>query len=235
MSFNLPPSPESTRDFSLAPEKAPKSYSLKKYRGPILYQADTNACTGFGTAGMLNALFSRTLKTSFDFSPWYIWDNAKKRANYRNYNTGVPLRYLCESVLHDGVVENDVYDKYKENVPETYKVKIGAFYRLGGKSPKELYESISHVIGNEKLPVGLGIRVYEKAWDDANMNGVWKSFDKDRYLGGHFMYSDEYDETGITLVNSFGKLWGAKGCAKISWIELSRVLVEGWHFNAELP
>lgn len=229
-------SPLSEFDNNYIASASQLSCSLAKWRGPIMNQYDTNACTGYGTAGMLNSLFKRLTGMKYRFSPEWIWKNGKKQAGIPiDANQGTTTVSLCKSVVKNGLIEDDIYQKHDMSPPVKYVIKVGSLYRLPSYNAEIMKQSIRSYIGNEKLPVGICMKYMPKSMDYADAHGELIPSSKDKLSGHHWCYIDEYDKEGVTMVNSYGEYWAEDGTCFIPWKYLSYFVVECWSFDAKLP
>lgn len=216
------------------------TFTLKEYRGPILDQQQYNACSGFGTAGMLNSYFKRLTDLDYTFSPWWIWHYARKLRNAEIKNDGVYVRDIFKTILKEGVIERYSWEPKNKildaptYVPEWQRIFFKKFERLHVDTLENLNKNFTTYICQEELPIGVMIAIQDKAIVEASYDGELLFEPNDTIVGYHWLYCDGYNQNGITLVNSWGKDWGYNGTCFVPWEDASELIVEAWTLDAHL-
>ena len=233
---------------TIAPTGAamPVAFSLREFRPPILNQHHSNACTGFGAAGMASSLLRRLTGKDITLSPWWVWYNSRKAEGNQNRNVGVMPKTMFELGCKKGFVAlnkwnldnvfTGTYDFHKAVPPyieESQTVRFSNFYKVDLANVKQ---SFIHCLGVEKSPIGLTIKMYADSLNQCGRggSGVYVQRKNDVYVGNHFLYCDGYDVDGVTLVNSFGTRWGKKGVMFVRWDDLKKLIIEAWTFDKKL-
>lgn len=217
--------------------------SLAEFRGPILYQGRFGACTGFGTAGMLYEFFNRVTGVQINFNPYWIWYWAKDKVGWPKENKGAYPRDVFQNLIDVGVCEAHDWKmtSVKEDppqLPESELIKFKGYKRFDFN--KDDIDSIKndffYCIGVERLPIGITVAVHESFETYTKDHGeIIIPKDNTSILGYHWVYVDEVDEDGVTLVNSWSKHWGKDGTAFMPWEYVLKYVVEAWSLDPELP
>lgn len=238
----VPHSPDDERDIIYTTSNPiVEEHSLEQFRGPILDQGSYGACTGFGTAGMLRSYFKRLTDQDVDFDPWFIYYNSRSRSGWRYKDEGAYPREVFNSLIHDGVIEDDTWepkDKIKEDPPkfgDMDLIKFKSYKRFQLSNIDQIRKDFSNCIGTEMIPIGIAMKIYANATDEANFSGVFNYKPNDKDVGGHWVYADKVDSNGLTIVNSWSRNWGKKGTALIPWDQFSKFVFEAWSLDPELP
>lgn len=243
-SYVLPSLPDNRDHLYVAGTTNKKSASLKEYRGRVLDQGLWGSCTGHGTAGMLHTLYKRITADSIDFSPYWIWYWARKANGWEKQNSGAYPRDVFKNLVKIGVCEDSEWKQpsdFHEPPPEIGDEKLIKFqgykrFNFNKKNFDNIINDFFYCIGEEKLPVGITMAVhtsFETHTKDTGELLMPKS--NDPVVGYHWVYVDEVDETGITLVNSWSYLWGDNGTFKMSWDYVKNYVVEAWSLDPKLP
>jgi hypothetical protein len=237
------PSPEDSRDiiYSTVYSAPIEEASLEEFRGPILNQGSYGACTGFGTAGLLRSFFKRLTTQAVDFNPWFIYYNARKRSGWENEDKGAYPREIFQSLILDGCIEASSWepgDKILDD-PPTFEdkdlIRFKGYKRFELGNIDDIHKTFSNYIGTEKLPIGIGMSIFQKATAIADKTGVFRFQRNDTNIGGHWIFADAVTKEGLVIVNSWGKEWGNNGTAIIPWDTFKNFVFEAWSLNPELP
>jgi len=242
-SYVLPSLPDNRDHLYVAGTTSKKSASLKEYRGKILDQGLWGSCTGHGTAGMLHTLYKRITADNIDFSPYWIWYWARKANGWEKQNSGAYPRDVFKNLVKIGVCENSEWipNDYHEPPPEISDEKLIKFkgykrFNLNKKNFDNIINDFFYCIGEEKLPVGITMAVHTSFETHTKNTGeLLMPKSNEPVVGYHWVYVDEVDETGITLVNSWSYLWGDNGTFKMSWDYVKNYVVEAWSLDPKLP
>lgn len=216
--------------------------SLAEFRGPILNQLDWNACTGFGTAGMLNSFFNRLTGFKVRFNPFWIWYCGRKTEGTAKENTGVMPRDIFKNLVEIGALENEVwhpatFDEVPPNFSDEELIKFKGYRRFDmEKSREEVISDYYHHIAEERLPIGICLAVYQSFEQYTPWDGVIKLPREDEDLiGYHWVYTDEVSPDGIILVNSWGATWGNNGTCLMPWDYVVKYVTDAWSLDPALP
>lgn len=197
---------------------------------PVLDQQREGSCTGFALATVAHYLL-RTRKSFPDnnnVSPHMIYELAKKYdewpgTDYSGSNARGAIKAwhkhgICSETLWSTSDKSELFDIIKAR--EALNRPLGAYFRVNNKDIVAMHSSISET--------GILYATLEthNGWDTVKKDGVIK-FDVNTFesAGGHAIAIIGYDKTGFWFQNSWGKTWGNKGYARISYDDW---LINGW-------
>lgn len=197
---------------------------------PVLDQLREGSCTGFALATVANYLL-RTRRAFPDYknvSPHMIYELAKKYdewpgTDYSGSNARGAIKAwhkhgICSDKMWSSSDKNILFDI--EKAKEALNRPLGAYFRVNNKDIVAMHSSISET--------GILYATLEthNGWDIIKKDGLIK-FDMNTYesAGGHAIALIGYDKTGFWFQNSWGKSWGKKGYARISYDDW---LTNGW-------
>lgn len=242
-SYVLPSLPDSRDILYKAGSTSIKKASLKEYRGKILDQGTWGSCTGHGTAGMLHTLYKRLTTDSINFSPYWIWYWARKANGWETQNSGAYPRDVFKNLVKIGTCEDAEWKPkdFHEAPPEIGEDKLIKFkgykrFDFNKRNFDNIINDFFYCIGEEKLPVGITMAVHKSfEMHTKNTGELLMPDSNDPVVGYHWVYVDEVDENGITLVNSWSYLWGDHGTFKMPWDYVKKHVVEAWSLDPNLP
>lgn len=232
-------SPPDSRDYLVGVpivRYTPSYASLtKKFSPDIGNQSHYNACTGFGSAGMLRVYFDSTIGVKLNVSPWWIWWHGRVRSGFKGTPNGVYIRELFKVFQKDGVILQNTWkpkNPVKEeppNYPDKYRLKIDRYRRLNFSTIGNLQNVIIHYIDTLKLPIGISIKITDE-FDQTAKTGVYKYNRNGRLRGSHWVYIEGFSNHGenVSIVNSYGLRWGNRGLFTMSITDLFECINEGW-------
>ena len=226
-----------TVDYRPAPRLEPK------FRLPVLNQGQTNACTGFALASVVNYLQcadNRTFDDKYRVSPFMLYSMARRYDEFPGdpaKDTGSSLRGAMKGWYKHGVCREILWEKEPMPIVEQGKVKpaddwwldavqrpLGAYYRVDTRSVTDMHVAITEV------RILYASAICHSGWDSGfdtgrkKTAGYWTIPPQKAGLndGGHAFVIVGYDEQGFIIQNSWGKEWGAAGFARLTyedWID----------------
>ena len=221
---------------SLTSAPPPKLNSLDKMPLEVLNQEQTSACTGFALANVVNYLLHRAGRSSeAPVSPFMIYSMARCYDEFpgATEDTGSSLRGAMKGWYKHGVCSAALWTSEPTPPPvsdpeedwwlDAARRPLGAYYRVDHRSVTDM-----HVALNEA-----GV-LYASAICHAGWDGGWKLSERKRKAwaipyqhaaptdGGHAFVIIGYDSAGFVILNSWGREWGDKGTAILTyedWLE----------------
>ncbi len=209
---------------------------------PVLYQGDTNACTGFSLASVIYHL-QRTAKRSpaqCSVSPFMLYSMARRYDEFPGdpaADTGSSLRGAMKGWHKHGACASKLWTSEKMPTGPVKKIAddwwldavlrpLGAYYRVDTRSITDM-----HVALNE-VGILYASAVCHSGWDEGlsvkskPKKGWWtippqKATPDD---GGHAFAIVGYNSDGFIIQNSWDTTWGSGGRAVLTY--------EDWLDNA---
>ncbi|MBI4196130.1 MAG: C1 family peptidase [Betaproteobacteria bacterium] len=202
---------------------------------PVLDQDDTNACTGFALANVVNFLLRHRDPAAPPISPFMIYSMARRYDEFpgSTEDAGSSLRGAMKGWYRHGACRFDLWEKL--DMPpaagrpqddwwlDAAKRPLGAYYRVDTRSVTDMHVALSEV------GILYASAVCHNGWlkgDGARSpkGGYWtiparKARPND---GGHAFVIVGYNREGFVLQNSWGGRWGTRGLAVIAyedWLE----------------
>ncbi len=187
----------------------PKKWTPPEYVDgrPLLLPADdqgqTSACTGFGMAGVCEALrwWATGERKSFDGLALYDWEKKLDNDNQEGSTLETAIKaahdlgWLTFTNPEGKTVTVDVYDI---------------------TNPVELQYAL------HRCPVVLGGFRITQAWSKPSKDGSLAN--SRTFIGGHCVDIDAFDPFGIDICNSWGLAYGVKGHIRLSWAQVKQQL-----------
>ena len=224
--FDVRPDTIDFRDKMYIPTlyEVPVQIDLEEYRKfevPILDQGKEGACTGFGLATVANYLLRRRIRVpdAKAVSPRMIYEMARRYDEWPGENySGSSARGAMKGWHKHGICGDECWPyqlKNKDNglndlrTSDALKRPLGAYYRVNHQDLVSIHSAMAEV----------GI-----LYATASVHAGWSSIKKDgiipfseKIIGGHAFAIVAYDHRGLWIQNSWGKDWGFKGFALISY------------------
>lgn len=232
---NVIPDKIDLRDRPYMPPVAviPNALLAPKTDIPVLNQGNTNACTGFALASVLYHLQHTARRKPADYrvSPFMFYSMARRYDEFPGdpeADTGSSLRGAMKGWYKHGVCADTMWTD--EQMP-TASVKkaaddwwldavrrpLGAYYRVDTRSVTDM-----HIALNE-IGILYASAVCHSGWDKGfaiqQKSGWWAIPAQKAGLGdgGHAFAIVGYNRDGFIIQNSWGKSWGSKGLAVLTY------------------
>lgn len=253
---------------SAGQDQLPKDFSLRIYAPDTgsFNQYSTSACGGFSSSALVYIVVKRMQALADkegmvkSFSPLWIYWNARMYDSFGNVSaaiqqlpdSGTTLRSVMKALAHPGAIEESQYP-FGRNLPtespdakarSASTFKINEYLRVPLNKGEETINLVKEILAIEKLPIELGVILYNEQMTNAKWNGYLKpvlDFNKANCIGGHAICITGYitdKRTGkcyLEFINSWGKEWGEKGYGyfPIEWLNDSRYVMDAWTLNLE--
>jgi len=209
---------------------------------PVLYQGDTNACTGFSLASVIYHLqrMAKRSPAQCSVSPYMLYSMARRYDEFpgdSTADTGSSLRGAMKGWYKHGVCSSKLWTSEKMPSGPVKKTAddwwldavlrpLGAYYRVDTRSITDM-----HVALNE-VGILYASAVCHSGWDEGlsvkskPKKGWWtiplqKATPDD---GGHAFAIVGYNSDGFIIQNSWDTTWGSGGRAVLTY--------EDWLDNA---
>jgi hypothetical protein len=242
---NVRPDTPDFRDLPFRPSVAlaPPPHLFPAIRLPAKDQGETNACTGFALARVVEQLLRRARRPAATVSPYMLYSMARRYDEFpgSQNDEGSSLRgalkgwfkhgACVDSLWRTGVAMPPVPDDPKKDWwLEAVNRPLGAYYRIATRSIADI-----HCALNEAGVVFAGALCHA-GWDEGTglrqpaaaprsfRSPVWSIPQRKRKRddGGHAFALVGYDERGFLVQNSWGERWGTRGYAILTyddWLE----------------
>jgi hypothetical protein len=193
-----------------------------KVRVPVLDQGTEGACTGFGLATVVHYLL-RTRDVEPDtteVSPRMLYDMARRYDEWPGEDyEGSSARGALKGWHKHGVCTAKTWPYSPgrregggltaPRVAEAARRPLGAYFRVNHRDLVAMHAAITEV---------------KVLYATANVHAGWDRVGRDgkipysaKVLGGHAFAIVAYDEEGFWIQNSWGRGWGRRGFARISY------------------
>ncbi len=213
------------------PPPSLNSLKFRKVRLPVLNQEQTNACTGFALATVVNFLLQGANRAAeAPVSPFMLYSMARRYDEFpgATEDTGSSLRGAMKGWYRHGVCAHPLWTTETMPPPATSAVKdwwqnaarrpLGAYYRVDARSVSDMHVAL-HDVGiiyasalcHSGWDVGLTLAPSQRrGW---RIPGRKAGPDD----GGHAFAIVGYDEYGFRIQNSWGPGWGDGGFATLTY------------------
>jgi len=201
----------------------------------ILDQGKEGACTGFGLAGVINALNKRR-GNPINVSPRMLYEMARRFDEWPGeHYAGSSCRGAIRGWHNMGVCREELWP-YRAGDTSTLTIKqakdarnqtIGAYYRLR----PDIVDF--HAALNEVGVLFVSAKVHSGWWKSATPHGEIP-FRTD-ITGGHAFAIVGYNHKGFWVQNSWGPFWGRNGIALWSYEDWRANVKDAWVVRLALP
>lgn len=209
---------------------------------PPLDQGDSNACTGFALASVVNYLRRISgLEPDSKVSARMLYSMARRYDEFPGStdDTGSSARGALKGWFRHGAAAAATWSNDSAKMPppdpnnpegdwwfDAVKRPLGAYYRVEARSIPDLHVALAEVgvVYATALCHGGWLRGFDEARRERS--GIWEipveatSADD----GGHAFMIYGYDSGGLLIQNSWGEQWGTSGTARLCY--------EDWLANA---
>jgi hypothetical protein len=244
------PDPPDARDRPFRPQVslAPAA-TLFPARGlPVKDQGDTNACTGFGLALVVEHLLrSAGREKAPAISPFMLYSMARrydefpgsvadKGSSLRGALKGWYKHGACREALFDGLAMPPASKKIEDDWWfDAVKRPLGAYYRVDKRSLADMHAALNEV-GILYASAGChagwddGLKQPRMARRPASFKTVWEIPVKGGQADhpGHAFVIVGYNERGFLIQNSWGPEWGSHGYGLLTYDDWLRNAMDCW-------
>src|SRR5438105_1211792 len=192
-----------------------------KVRVPILDQGHEGACTGFGLATVIHYLLRtrRVVPDRVEISPWMLYGMARRYDEWPGENyEGASARGAMKGWHKHGVCglkcwpkDDKEHDEYRGRFADAQRRPLGAYLRVNHKDVIAMHSAIAEV------GVLYATASVHDGWENVRANGIISYGPKSKMTGGHAFAIVAYDQRGFWIQNSWGRTWGRRGFALISY------------------
>lgn len=226
----------------------PRRYStLDEVKLTPLDQGATCACTGFALARVIDTLLIRSNRTQeVPVSPYMLYDMARRYDGFPGYraDSGSTLRGALKGWYRHGASRLDTWSNVKmppansdPNLDwwqDAARRPLGAYYRVDTRSVTDMQIAL--------LETGAlyASAVCHPGWDegkDAKTVQPWVITHKKATAEhcGHAFVIVGYDERGFVLLNSWGRRWGGRGVAILTYDDWLDNAMDCWVAQLGVP
>ena len=211
---------------------APRLLSTETIPLGILQQGETNGCTGFALASVVNFLRRRlNPKDVVGVSPYMLYSMARRYDEFpgSKADEGSSLRGAMKGWYKHGACGSTLWHQLDMPEPNPDPKKdwwqdaatrpLGAYYRVDTRSVTDMHVALREV------GILYASAVSHKGWDNLEGWNKLQPIPAKRTAaddGGHAFAIVGYDETGFIVLNSWGEEWAYKGLAILTyedWLE----------------
>ena len=213
--------------------------TFKRRKVPVLNQGQEGACVGFATATVAHYLLrTRALRRDEDeVSPRMAYEMGKiyDRWSGEDYS-GTSCRGAVKGWQKHGICSSDVwpYQADKEDKDLTEERKADAAHRPLGAYQRVNTHDLTHMHA-ALTEVGILLvssRVHE-GWNNVGTDGHVTYSEKE--IGGHAYALVGYDQNGFWFQNSWGEMWGDRGCGRITYADWLKNGMDAWVCRLGVP
>jgi hypothetical protein len=197
------------------------SYYPQK-QAPILDQGTEGACTGFGLAAVANFLLRRrkVYPDPSRTSPRMFYEMARRYDEWPGEKySGSSARGAMKGWYKHGVCTESLWPNPTDHSSDgalTYerardaaRRPLGSYFRVNHRDVVALHSALTEV------GILYASAMVHEGWNHVDATGVIPF--TERIRGGHAFALVGFDEHGFWLQNSWGKHWGKKGFALITY------------------
>jgi hypothetical protein len=239
---------------SLVRAPSPRLDSLSSLHGkigeplPVLDQGNSNACTGFGLASVVNYLRRLSgLEPDALVSAQMLYSMARRYDEFpgsAKEDTGSSVRAALKGWFRHGASSADCWpNEDGKAIPEpdpkhpekdwwfdAVRRPLGAYFRVETHSISDLHVALCDI------GVLYASAICHSGWEEGfekgrkESDGIWEipavAADRDDY--GHAFMIYGYDDVGFLIQNSWGKKWGSGGKARLRYADWLANAMDCW-------
>lgn len=218
----------------------------KERRVPVLHQGETNACTGFALASVVNYLLRRSRsEPDASISAPMLYFTARRYDEFPGStdDEGSSVRGALKGWFRHGAAAAAVWPNDRLDVPpanpanpqqdwwfDAAKRPLGAYYRVEAKAIADLHVALAEV------GILYASAICHDDWfkgsdeNRAKKDGIWEiPFRKAKATdGGHAFVIYGYDQSGFLIQNSWGADWGTQGRARLRYEDWLAHAMDCW-------
>lgn len=237
--LNVPGDVFDIRDRQYQPslDPLPAKLDRRKETAAVRDQGEEGACTGFAMAGLIGFLYARRGRR-FVASPRFLYECAKRYDEWRGEEyEGSSLRGVMKGFFKHGVCSENTFP-YRAGQPqiaipqpaldEAADKPLGAYFRITTHSLNDMQSAIYEVgailasaqahAGWDRVAKQTGA-LHQIAWNPA------RPYKPD---GGHAFLIVGYDDHGFIIQNSWGRDWGSRGFARLTYEDWLANRMDAW-------
>ncbi len=221
---------------------------------PVLDQGNTNACTGFALANVVNYLRRVCgLEPDADISAFMLYSMARRYDEFpgsAKKDSGSSVRGALKGWFRHGAAAAACWSNDHEAMPppnlkhpdqdwwfDAVNRPLGAYYRIEGHSIPDIHVALSEV------GVAYASAICHGGWDAGFEAKPPQGRDKHRHEGeiweiplqaarpddgGHAFLIYGYDSAGFLILNSWGEGWGTAGRARLRYEDWTANAMDCW-------
>jgi len=214
------------------PEILPSKVDLSHLATPVKDQGNLGSCVAFAIAAVLETFWTSMIVKDLS-EAWIYWK--AKEIDYWPGQEGTSFYHGLEVIKRHGVPPEATWP-YKDSCKEGHMPPTPPYPWANMLAPLRkltraplLLEDAIEIKGWLAMcgPALIGIQVISSMLKPESCI-VHLPPQGEKPLGGHALAAFGYNETGILIKNSWGRLWGKDGWATLSWDYVSRYMEIGW-------
>ena len=206
-----------------------------KVRLPVLDQGNTNACTGFALANVVNHLLRQNTPGAPEISPFMIYSMARRYDEFpgSTEDAGSSLRGAMKGWYRHGACRFSLWrtldmPSAAERPQDDWWLDaaqrpLGAYYRVDSRSVTDMHVALA------ETGILYASAICHDGWlksdgAKAPKGGIWTIPAQKAEVddGGHAFVIVGYNRDGFIVQNSWGRSWGTRGLAVLTyedWLE----------------
>jgi C1A family cysteine protease len=205
----------------------PEAFSNRPLVVNVLNQSTIGSCVIHSCAQAVR-MVERRIGGDMDANPELVsrlWGYYNSRVQHgdEDRDTGTYIRLTIKVMNRLGRPPESVWPytpaRFKERPPlDTYrhahdfrKANYSRIWQTGDERKREIMSALA-----EQKPIVFGTEIAKSFMSVRSMAPVPAPLDE-QMAGGHAMCAIGYDDSGVEIVNSWGKGWGDGGFARLSW------------------
>ena len=246
---NVYPDPADGRDRAYTPPVAvapPATLPLRGVALPVLDQGGSAACTGFALATVIHHLLQRAGRSAdAPVSPWMLYSMARRYDEFPgSSDRGSSLRGALRGWHRHGACSAALwpsdpmppasFDQSRDWWGDAVRRPLGAYYRVDPRALSDLHAALA------ETGVLFASAICHAGWREGHGPRPRRGSDgqpapweiplrRPRARdGGHAFAIVGYDDSGFLVQNSWGKAWGSRGLARLTYADWLAHAMDCW-------
>ncbi len=211
----------------LPPRHNNSPFDNEEWARRIKDQKKTSACTGYALSGMIEILLETTGRLDglaaspadgriSPFMPYYFARRYDEIPGDSDADEGSTARAAMKAWSKHGAAGRESwpaigYPTGRDWIEDAFRRPLGAYFRVDHTSITDMHAAI-----NETGALYVAGAVHA-GWQDPRADGTISFSKSEASTGGHAFLIVGYDESGFWIQNSWGKSWGKKGFAHLTY------------------
>jgi len=211
------------------------SVDLREYLYPVGDQRESQACSGFAAANLVEVLLRKFHpEHAREYSPLFVWWNARRIERTEGEDTGVYSRSVMKALHKQGICPRRLWPferKLYHKKPSEKAFRTAQRVRITGYQRCESRKAVRSAL-TAGLPVFVGIELregYLKVKGPMETHPAqFRALRNQPKTHGHFLAVVGYRPEGALIVNSWGRRYGDNGFYLMPWSVLMRDQYDIW-------
>ncbi|RTL42353.1 MAG: hypothetical protein EKK48_10185 [Candidatus Melainabacteria bacterium] len=220
----------------LLPSLNDRPFSNPIFNELVKDQGDSQACTGFALSSMIEVLFKQPGRISEELQQesisaqmLYYYARLYDDIPGKDLDSGSTARAAMKAWFTNGAVSERLWGQNLEPPQlawqqDAFSRPLGAYFRVAHTELSDMHAALNET----ELGMIFVSALVHHGWSTVSEYGFITYEPQAQIIGGHAFLIVGYDQVGFWFLNSWGKNWGCKGFARISYPDWLANGMDAW-------